>query len=99
MPTLPELADKHDATFGEYDRLHFEGRTYTSTELSDTAKRCATGLLELGLQPGERVLIVLPNGPEVGTIYGATWRAGGVVTPVLFLLTPAETAKIAEQEE
>src|SRR5438132_759712 len=99
MPTLPELADARDARFGDYDQLHFEGRTYTSGELSDMAKRCATGLLELGLQPGERVLVVLPNGPEVGTIYGGTWRAGGVVMPVLFLLQPAEIAKIVEQGE
>src|SRR5207247_7432277 len=46
-----------------------------------------------------RVLIVLPNGPEVGTIYGATWRVGGVVMPVLFLLQPAEMAKIVRQGE
>jgi long-chain acyl-CoA synthetase len=99
MPTLTELAEQHDAKFGDYDRLHFEGRTYTSFELSDMAKRCATGLLELGFQPGERVLVMLPNGPEVGTIYGATWRAGGVVMPVLFLLQPAEVAKIVREGE
>ena len=99
MPTLSELADAHDVTFGDYDRLHFDGRTYTSGELSDQAKRCATGLQELGLQSGERVLIVLPNGPEVGTIYGATWRVGGVVMPVLFLLQAAEMAKIVQQGE
>src|SRR5438309_1988514 len=99
MPTLTELAEQHDAKFGDYDRLHFEGRTYTSFELSDMAKRCATGLLELGIQPGERVLVMLPNGPEVGTIYGGTWRAGGVVMPVLFLLSPAELAKVVEQGE
>jgi long-chain acyl-CoA synthetase len=99
MPTLSELADAHDLKFGDYDRLHFDGRTYTSKELSDQARRCATGLQELGLQSGERVLIVLPNGPEVGTIYGATWRVGGVVMPVLFLLQPAEMAKIVQQGE
>src|SRR5437764_2927569 len=99
MPTLSELADAHAARFGDYEQLHFEGRTFTSGELSDLGKRCATGLLELGLQSGERVLIVLPNGPEVGTIYGATWRAGGVVMPVLFLLSPAEMAKVVEQGE
>ena len=99
MPTLSELADAHAARFGDYEQLHFEGRTFTSGELSDLGKRCATGLLGLGLQSGERVLIELPNGPEVGTIYGATWRAGGVVTPVLFLLSPAEMAKVVEQCE
>src|SRR5438128_907879 len=99
MPTLTELADEHDARFGDYDRLHFEGRTYTSLELADIAKRAATGLLELGLQPGERVLVMVPNGPEVGSVYGAAWRAGGVLMPVLFLLQPQEVAKIVRDGE
>ena len=32
----------------------------------------------------------MANCPEVGVTYGAIWRAGGVVTPVLFLLSEAE---------
>src|SRR5438270_10377854 len=99
MPTLTELAEQHDAKFGDYERLHFEGRTYTSFELADMAKRVATGLLDLGLQPGERVLVMIPNGPEVGAIYAATWRAGAVVMPVLFLLSPEEVAKIVRDGE
>ena len=99
MPTLTELADLHDAKYGDYERLHFEGRTYTSFELGDMGKRLAAGLIDLGLQPGERVLVMVPNSPEVGPIYGGTWRAGGVVMPVLFLLQPAEVAKIVREAE
>jgi long-chain acyl-CoA synthetase len=99
VPTLTQLAEEHDAKFGDYERLHFEGRTYTSFELSDMSRRLATGLLELGLQSGERVLVMIPNGPEAGTIYWATWRAGAVVMPVLFLLQPHEVAKIVRDGE
>jgi long-chain acyl-CoA synthetase len=99
VPTLPELADLHDATHGDYQRLHFQGRTYSSLELSDMAKRFAAGLVDLGLRPGDRVLVMLPNGPEVGTVYQATWRAGGAVTPMLFLLSPHEVARIAREAE
>ncbi len=99
MATLPELADLHDATHGDYERLHFQGRTYSSLELSGMAKRFAAGLIDLGLQPDDRVLVMLPNGSEVGTVYQGAWRAGGAVTPVLFLLSPHEVARIAHEAE
>jgi long-chain acyl-CoA synthetase len=99
VPTLPELADLHDATHGDYERLHFQGRTYSSLELSGMAKRFAAGLVDAGLQPGDRVLVMLPNGPDVGTVYQAAWRAGGAVTPVLFLLSPHEVARIVREAE
>lgn len=99
MATLPELADQHDAEHGDYPRLHFEGRTWSSLELSDRAARFASGLLDVGLEPGERVLVMMSNSPEVGTAYQGTWRAGGAVTPVLFLLQPPEVARIMREAE
>jgi long-chain acyl-CoA synthetase len=97
MPTLPELADEHDARHGDYERLFFEGRWWSSFELSDQAKRFAGGLVRLGVEPGERVLVMLTNGPEVGIVYFGAWRAGAAVTPVLFLLQPHEVARVVEQ--
>ncbi len=99
MPTLTELSDRHDDTYGDYERLFFEGRWYRSLELSDRAKRFAAGLVSLGVRPGDRVLAMLANGPEVGTVYGGAWRAGAAVTPVLFLLSPHEVARVVQQAE
>jgi long-chain acyl-CoA synthetase len=99
MPTLPELADLHDAEHGDYRRLFFEGRWWSSFELSDQAKRFAGGLVGLGVEPGERVLVMLANGPEVGSVYQGAWRAGAAVTPVLFLLQPHEIARVIRQAE
>ena len=99
MPTLPELADEHDALHGDYERLFFEGRWWSSFELSDQAKRFAGGLVRLGVEPGERILVMLTNGPEVGTVYQGAWRAGAAVTPVLFLLQPHEIRRVVEQAE
>src|SRR6187455_1780744 len=99
MPTLPELADEHDAINGDYERLFFEGRWWSSFELSDQAKRFAGGLVRLGVEPDERILVMLTNGPEVGTVYQGAWRAGAAVTPVLFLLQPHEIRRVVEQAE
>ena len=50
----------------------------------------AGGLIELGIRPGERVVVTMANCPEVGITYSAIWRAGAVATPVVFLLSEDE---------
>jgi long-chain acyl-CoA synthetase len=99
MTSLAELADRHDEEHGDYPRLWFEEREYSSFELSDAARRVAGGLRRLGLGVGDRVLVMLPNGIEVGSVYQGTWRAGGAVTPVLFLLSAPDVARIARESE
>ncbi len=39
-------------------------------------------------------MVLMANCPEVLVTYNAVWRAGAVVTPVVFLVTPAELAHI-----
>jgi long-chain acyl-CoA synthetase len=74
----------------DHPSLFFEGRWRTSGELHDRATRLAAGLRGLGLDPGDRVVIVMATTPDVGALYQACWRAGLVATPVLFLLPPVE---------
>jgi long-chain acyl-CoA synthetase len=80
---------------GDYPALLFEGRWHTSGELFDRAVRIGAGLAEIGVRAGDRVIVTMANCPEVGIVYHALWRAGAVVTPVTFLLPPAELAHIA----
>jgi long-chain acyl-CoA synthetase len=46
------------------------------------------------VEPGDRVLVLMMNTPEVFITYNAAWRAGAVVTPVLFLISPTELRHI-----
>jgi long-chain acyl-CoA synthetase len=88
---LAEHADASYERWGDRRILHFEGTWWTSRQLRDRTARFAGGLRDrLGLRPGERVVVLLPNVPEVGIAYAGTWRAGGVVTPVVFLIQGAE---------
>lgn len=75
---------------GEYEWLFFEDRWHTNVEIGDRAARVATGLTELGLRPGDRLVVLMANCPEVFVAYIAAWRAGAVVTPLIFLLTESE---------
>jgi long-chain acyl-CoA synthetase len=78
--------DRH----GDYDSLFFEGRWYSSGAQADRAARAATGLAALGLSPGDRLLVLMANCPEVMVAYTAAWRAGAVVTPLIFLVSDHE---------
>jgi long-chain acyl-CoA synthetase len=72
---------------GDYPSLFYEGRWHGSGELLERARRLGGGLTELGIEPGERVVVCMANCPEVTVSYHALWRAGAVVTPAMFLLS------------
>jgi long-chain acyl-CoA synthetase len=48
----------------------------------------------LGVDPGDRVVVLMENGPDVGAVYHGIWRAGAVATPVIFLLPEEELRRI-----
>jgi long-chain acyl-CoA synthetase len=88
------LARLHEAAFerrGDYDALWFEGRWFSSRELFERGRRVAAGL---EVAPGDRVVVLMENSPDVLVAYHAIFRAGAVATPVIFLLTPAELRRV-----
>ncbi|MDQ6848336.1 MAG: AMP-binding protein [Candidatus Dormibacteraeota bacterium] len=91
---LAQLAEDSLARIGDHDALIFEGETLRSAALHERARRVATGLAGLGVQPGDRVVVLMANCPEVLITYHAIWRAGAVVTPVVFLVTAVELGHI-----
>jgi long-chain acyl-CoA synthetase len=92
--SLARLADEAFSRNGDHDALIFEERTYRAAELVERARRAAAGLTALGVQRGDRVAVVMANCPEVLITYNAIWRAGAVVTPVVFLVPPPELRHI-----
>jgi long-chain acyl-CoA synthetase len=87
---LARLAERAVERKGDYPSLLFEGRWHGSGELFHRARAIARALVELGVSPGDRVVVTMANCPEVGIIYNALWRAGAVVTPATFLLPPGD---------
>ncbi|GAB2456143.1 class I adenylate-forming enzyme family protein [Jatrophihabitans fulvus] len=88
--SLARLAERAWERYGGDSSLVFEGTAITSAGLGATARRFAAGLASLGVARGDRVAICMANCPEVLASYHATWRLGGAVTPLLFLLSEAE---------
>jgi long-chain acyl-CoA synthetase len=84
---------------GDYRSLFYEGRWHGSGELFERSKRLAGGLLGLGIEPGERVVVCMANSPEVPVSYHALWRAGAVVTPAMFLLSTEDLRHVIAHSE
>ncbi len=96
---LGRLVEESYARRGDYPALLFEGRWHSSGELFERSCRLAAGLQELGVAPGDRVVVSMANCPEVGIVYQALWRAGAVVTPATFLLPPADLRHVIADAE
>jgi long-chain acyl-CoA synthetase len=96
---LAALAERAFERNGDYESLLFEGRWHRSGELFERAQRLGSGLSELGIAPGERVVVTMANSPEVGIAYNALWREGAVVTPASFLLSAHELRHVVSHAE
>jgi long-chain acyl-CoA synthetase len=93
---LGRLVEESFERRGDYPSLLFEGRWYGSGELFERSCRIAAGLLDIGLEAGDRVVVTMANCPEVPVMYQALWRAGLVVTPATFLLPAAELRHVLQ---
>ena len=84
---------------GDYEALLFEGTWHRSGELFERALRLGAGIAELGIEPGERVVVTMTNSEQVGIAYQALWRAGTVVTPANFLLAVEDLRHVIADAE
>jgi len=74
-----------------------DGTRWTYGELRERANQLAHVLVEqLGLVPGNRVLLRGPNNPWLVAAWFAVLKAGGVVVPTMPMLRPKELATIGE---
>src|SRR5690349_5809597 len=97
--SLAHLAEESLDKYGEYVALAFEGHRYTNLDQHREACRLAHALRRLGVGVGDRVVVMLPNCPEVTQSYAAILRCGGVIVPVIFLLGDREVGHILADSE
>ncbi len=85
--SLIRMAARH---FGDAPCLTAEGRTVSFAELDLATDRVGSAMLGAGLQPGDRVAVLLPNGIEGLVVYYALAKAGLVRVPLNHRETPDE---------
>src|SRR6478609_6857966 len=79
---------------GEYTAVYYEGQSFTNVERLRWAERLAAVLTDHGVRPGDRVLVMMPNSPDVTSAFHAVWRIGAVIVPVPPQLVAAEVRYI-----
>ncbi|WP_424890309.1 amino acid adenylation domain-containing protein [Streptomyces sp. XH2] len=72
--------------------LTAQGRTWTYAELESAVSELAQQLAEAGLEPGDRVGVLAPKGPEAVLGIYAALRAGAVTAPLDVADPPVRTA-------
>jgi 2-aminobenzoate-CoA ligase len=93
-----ELLDRHVAE-GRGDRvcIRAAGLTWTYRELKDKADRIAQVLVsEMGLVPGNRVLLRAPNNPMLAACWFAVMKAGAIAVATMPLLRAKELKAIVD---
>jgi long-chain acyl-CoA synthetase len=89
---LAELMTETAERQGDHVALKLDDVEVTYSMLDEGSARVAGLLKKGGLEPGDRVGIMLPNVPYFGPIYYGILRAGGVVVPMNPLLKGREVA-------
>lgn len=77
--------------------LRAPGLTWTYADLQDKANRIANVLVQdMGLAPGNRVLLRAPNNPMLVACWFAVMKAGGIAVATMPLLRAKELKSIVE---
>ncbi|UMA63961.1 AMP-binding protein [Roseivivax marinus] len=96
-----ELTDRIvEMGMGDRTALIGNGRRRTYKELSDWTNRLARAIVEdLGIKPGNRVLIRSANNPAMVACWLAAMKAGAVVVNTMPLLRAGELSKTVDKAE
>ncbi|WP_454885541.1 long-chain-fatty-acid--CoA ligase [Sphingomonas oryzagri] len=93
---LTELLDHAVATWPERVAIDFMGRRWTYAELGSLVDHAARGLQDIGVKPGDRVGLCLPNTPYYVALYFACLRVGGIVVNLNPLYVERELCHLIE---
>ena len=87
---LAGILDTAGSAHRERNALVGEGGTVTYAELERQALVAAAALQRRGIVPGDRVAVMLPNGPAFLAAALGALRLGAIVVPLNALLAPPE---------
>ena len=90
--TISEALTRSAKNFPDKIALNYMGKRISYRELNDLVNQFAKALKELGINPGDKVGVCLPNIPQVIISDLAIFRVGGVVVQNNPLYTERELA-------
>jgi len=94
--SMPEMFGASAARMGRAPLIDFMGRKFSYADSFDGARRVAAGLARLGVGPGDRVGLFLPNVPHYVAAYYGAMMLGAIVVNFSPLYTVEELAHQVE---
>jgi long-chain acyl-CoA synthetase len=91
---IAQLSENKVAKDGERSSIIFEGREISNMEMIRVCRKLACALQNLGVKRGDRVILQMPNCPEVLHGFSAVWRIGAIIVPINYMIGEEETAYI-----
>jgi long-chain acyl-CoA synthetase len=88
--TLAYILERTAERVPQQTALIFFGKKISFKELDDLSNRFANALIDLGVEKGDRVSLLLPNSPQFVISYFGTLKAGATVVPLNPLHTERE---------
>ena len=88
--TLPQLLGQTAAKSPDHPALLYFGAKISYRQLQDHVNRLAAGLQAMGVKPGDRVALLMPNCPQFVISFFGAMRAGAIVTATSAMYTPRE---------
>ena len=96
---LFDLLKKTVSEYSEKTAIKFEDHTITYSKLYEIILKFANGLLNLGVEKGDRVIILLPNLPHFIFAYYALLKIGAIIVPINPLLKEKEIQYIFNETQ
>lgn len=90
MSTLIDLLERSFDKNSENDAIYYSPNSYPYGRIREAIHRLAQSFLDLGIQKGNRIAILLPNLVQFPIAYFAALIAGAVAVPLNFLLTRSQ---------
>lgn len=97
--TYGELLNRAAARWGDQEAIVFEEQRYTYSDLRKHVDQLAKGLIEIGVQKGDKVSVWLNNCPEWLFYFYAVAKIGGVLVPVNTRFKASELAYVIGQSD
>ena len=94
-----EIVAVNAAKWPGREALTDANRRVTWAEFDERTSRLANALLDMGLQKGDKVAILLENCIEIIELFAATARAGLVAVPINFRLVGEEVAYVTNNSD
>lgn len=93
--TVPDLLADAVDRYPNREAVVYYGNPFTYRELDKLSTQFANRMIEMGLKPGEPVMMVMANLPQYLIAHFGTLKAGGIVAAINPLLVEREIASLA----